>query len=129
VDEFIDRLDAGLDTVLGQGGVNLSGGQKQRLCIARAILKKPRILILDDSTSALDTATEQKINDGLKDALPDMTKIIISQRISSVSHGDQIIILDDGRVNAVGTHDELLNHNEIYRDIFESQQKGGGLLA
>ena len=129
VDEFIDRLDAGLDTVLGQGGVNLSGGQKQRLCIARAILKKPRILILDDSTSALDTATEQKINDGLKDALPDMTKIIISQRISSVSHGDQIIILDDGKVNAVGTHDELLSHNEIYRDIFESQQKGRGLLA
>lgn len=129
VDEFIDRLDAGLDTVLGQGGVNLSGGQKQRLCIARAILKKPRILILDDSTSALDTATEQKINDGLRAALPDMTKIIISQRISSVSHGDQIIILDDGKVNAVGTHDELLNNNEIYRDIFESQQKGGGLLA
>ncbi len=129
VDEFIDRLDAGLDTVLGQGGVNLSGGQKQRLCIARAILKKPRILILDDSTSALDTATEQKINDGLRAALPDMTKIIISQRISSVSHGDQIIVLDDGKVNAVGTHDELLNNNEIYRDIFESQQKGGGLLA
>ena len=129
VDEFIDRLDDGYDTVLGQGGVNLSGGQKQRLCIARAILKKPRILILDDSTSALDTATEQKINDGLKDALPDMTKIIISQRISSVSHGDQIIVLDDGRVNAVGTHEELLRDNEIYRDIFESQQKGGGLSS
>nr|WP_288826197.1 ABC transporter ATP-binding protein [uncultured Clostridium sp.] len=129
VDEFIDRLEDGYDTVLGQGGVNLSGGQKQRLCIARAILKKPRILILDDSTSALDTATEQKINDGLKDALPDMTKIIISQRISSVSHGDQIIVLDDGRVNAVGTHEELLRDNEIYRDIFESQQKGGGLSS
>jgi len=129
VDEFIDRLEDGYDTVLGQGGVNLSGGQKQRLCIARAILKKPRILILDDSTSALDTATEQKINDGLKDALPDMTKIIISQRISSVSHGDQIIILDDGRVNAVGTHEKLLRDNEIYRDIFESQQKGGGLSS
>ncbi len=129
VDEFIDRLEDGYDTVLGQGGVNLSGGQKQRLCIARAILKKPRILILDDSTSALDTATEQKINDGLKDALPDMTKIIISQRISSVSHGDQIIILDDGRVNAIGTHEKLLRDNEIYRDIFESQQKGGGLSS
>lgn len=129
VDEFIDRLEDEYDTVLGQGGVNLSGGQKQRLCIARAILKKPRILILDDSTSALDTATEQKINDGLKDALPDMTKIIISQRISSVSHGDQIIVLDDGRVNAVGTHEELLKDNEIYRDIFESQQKGGGLSS
>lgn len=129
VDEFIDRLEDGYDTVLGQGGVNLSGGQKQRLCIARAILKKPRILILDDSTSALDTATEQKINDGLKDALPDMTKIIISQRISSVSHGDQIIVLDDGRVNAAGTHEELLRDNEIYRDIFESQQKGGGLSS
>ncbi|MDF2889171.1 MAG: transporter related protein [Lacrimispora sp.] len=129
VDEFIDRLEDGYDTVLGQGGVNLSGGQKQRLCIARAIIKKPKILILDDSTSALDTATEQKINDGLKDALPDMTKIIISQRISSVSHGDQIIVLDDGRVNAVGTHEELINDNEIYGDIFESQQKGGGLSS
>lgn len=129
VDEFIDRLDNGYDTVLGQGGVNLSGGQKQRLCIARAVIKRPRILILDDSTSALDTATEQKINEALKDSLPDMTKIIISQRISSVSHGDQIIVLDDGRVNATGTHKELLKNNEIYRDIFESQQKGGGLLA
>ena len=129
VDEFIDRLDNGYDTVLGQGGVNLSGGQKQRLCIARAVLKKPRILILDDSTSALDTATEQKINEALKESLPDMTKIIISQRISSVSHGDQIIVLGDGRVNATGTHEELLENNEIYRDIFESQQKGGGLSA
>ncbi|MDW2796317.1 ABC transporter ATP-binding protein [Clostridium boliviensis] len=129
VDEFIDRLDNGYDTVLGQGGVNLSGGQKQRLCIARAVLKKPRILILDDSTSALDTATEQKINEALKESLPDMTKIIISQRISSVSHGDQIIVLGDGRVNAAGTHEELLENNEIYRDIFESQQKGGGLSA
>lgn len=127
VDEFIDRLEQGYDTVLGQGGVNLSGGQKQRLCIARAIIKKPKILILDDSTSALDTATEQKINDGLKEALPDMTKIIISQRISSVAHGDQIIVLHDGKVNAVGTHETLLKENEIYRDIYESQQKGGGL--
>ncbi|WP_143322330.1 ABC transporter ATP-binding protein [Clostridium sp. HBUAS56010] len=125
VDEFLDRLDAGYDTELGQGGVNVSGGQKQRLCIARAILKSPKVLILDDSTSALDTATEAKIQEGLAKTLPDTTKIIISQRITSIMHADQIIILDDGKVNAIGIHEELLNSNEIYRDIYESQQKGG----
>lgn len=125
VDEFIDRLDAGYDTELGQGGVNVSGGQKQRLCIARAILKAPRVLILDDSTSALDTATEAKIQEGLKKFLPDMTKLIISQRISSVMHADQIIILDDGKINAIGKHEHLLAGNEIYQDIYFSQQKGG----
>lgn len=125
VDEFLDRLDAGYDTELGQGGVNVSGGQKQRLCIARAILKSPKVLILDDSTSALDTATEAKIQEGLAKTLPDTTKIIISQRITSIMHADQIIILDDGKVNAIGIHEELLNRNEIYRDIYESQQKGG----
>jgi len=125
VDEFIGRLDQGCDTELGQGGVNVSGGQKQRLCIARAILKEPKVLILDDSTSALDTATEARIKEGLEKALPDMTKIIISQRISSVMYADQIIILDDGKINEIGTHEELLAHNEIYQDIYYSQQKGG----
>ncbi len=125
VNEFIGRLDHGYDTELGQGGVNVSGGQKQRLCIARAILKAPKVLILDDSTSALDTETEAKIKEGLEKSLPGMTKIIISQRISSIMDADQIIILDDGKINAVGTHDQLLADNEIYQDIYFSQQKGG----
>lgn len=127
VNEFIDRLDNGYDTDLGQGGVNVSGGQKQRLCIARAILKAPKVLILDDSTSAVDTATEAKIREGLEKVLPDMTKIIIAQRISSIMHADQIIILDDGKINAIGTHEQLLTDNEIYQDIYFSQQKGGNL--
>ena len=127
VNEFIDRLDNGYDTDLGQGGVNVSGGQKQRLCIARAILKAPKVLILDDSTSAVDTATEAKIREGLEQELPDMTKIIIAQRISSIMHADQIIILDDGKINAIGTHEQLLANNEIYQDIYYSQQKGGNL--
>jgi ATP-binding cassette subfamily B multidrug efflux pump len=126
VNEFIDRLDHGYNTELGQGGVNVSGGQKQRLCIARAILKAPKVLILDDSTSALDTETEAKIKEGLEKSLPGMTKIIISQRISSIMDADQIIILDDGKINAIGTHDKLLADNEIYQDIYFSQQKGGG---
>lgn len=125
VDEFIDRLEDGYNTELGQGGVNVSGGQKQRLCIARAILKAPKVLILDDSTSALDTATEAKIKDGLEKTLPETTKIIISQRITSIMHADQIIILDDGRINAIGNHEQLLEENEIYQDIYYSQQKGG----
>ena len=127
VDEFIDRLEKGYDTDLGQGGVNVSGGQKQRLCIARAILKHPKVLILDDSTSAVDTATEKKIREGLARKLPDMTKIIIAQRISSVLHADQIVILDDGRINAVGTHEQLLSENQIYQEIYYSQQEGGQL--
>jgi len=126
VNEFIGRLDHGYDTELGQGGVNVSGGQKQRLCIARAILKAPKVLILDDSTSALDTETEAKIKEGLEKSLPGMTKIIISQRITSIMDADQIIILDDGKINAIGTHDQLLADNEIYQDIYFSQQKGGG---
>ena len=125
VNEFLDRLEHGYETELGQGGVNVSGGQKQRLCIARAILKEPKVLILDDSTSALDTATEAKIKEGLEKELPGMIKIMISQRISSVMNADQIIILDDGRINGIGTHDKLLKENEIYQDIFYSQQKGG----
>ena len=127
VDEFIDRLEHGYDTELGQGGVNVSGGQKQRLCIARAILKKPKVLILDDSTSAVDTATEAKIREGLAESLPGATKIIIAQRITSVLHADQIIILEDGRINAVGSHETLLASNQIYQDIYYSQQEGANL--
>lgn len=123
-DEFISGLKYGYETELGQGGVNLSGGQKQRLCIARALLKKPKILILDDSTSAVDTATEAKIREGLASYLPETTKLIIAQRISSVSHADKIVILDNGKIDAIGSHESLLSNNEIYRDIYESQRKG-----
>ena len=123
-DEFVDRLPQGYETEMGQGGVNVSGGQKQRLCIARALLKKPKVLILDDSTSAVDTATESSIRERMKEYLPDMTKIIIAQRISSVRHADQIIILDDGKVNDIGTHETLLERNEIYRQIYDSQKEG-----
>mgnify|MGYP000803649278 CR=1 FL=1 len=115
------------DTYIEQGGTNVSGGQKQRLCIARAILKHPKVLILDDSTSAVDTATEKRIREGLSEKLPDMTKIIIAQRISSVLHADQIVILDDGRIDAVGTHEQLLSENRIYQEIYYSQQEGGQL--
>lgn len=124
VDEFVDRLENGYETELGQGGVNVSGGQKQRLCIARAILKYPKVLILDDSTSAVDTATEAKIREGLRRKLPHMTKIVIAQRISSVRDADQILILDDGRINGIGTHEELLKTNKIYQEIYESQKEG-----
>ncbi len=127
VDEFIGRLENGYDTDLGQGGVNVSGGQKQRLCIARAILKKPRVLILDDSTSAVDMVTEAKIREGLAHCLPHTTKIIIAQRISSVLNADQIVILDNGRINEVGDHWSLLEHNHIYQEIYYSQQEGAGL--
>lgn len=127
VDEFIDRLDRGYDTELGQGGVNVSGGQKQRLCIARAILKSPKVMIMDDSTSAVDTATEAKIRDGLAKSLPGTTKIIIAQRISSVVHADQIILLEDGRIAGTGSHDTLLSDNEIYQEIYYSQQEGANL--
>ncbi len=123
-DEFLERMPNGLDTDLGQGGVNVSGGQKQRLCIARTLLKHPKILIFDDSTSAVDTATEAKIRTALS-ALPDMTKIIIAQRLTSVMHTDQIIILDDGKIHAIGTHQELLEHDPIYQEIYASQMKGG----
>ncbi len=124
VDEFLDRLPAGYESEMGQGGVNVSGGQKQRICIARAILKKPKVLILDDSTSAVDTATEGRIREELAKKLPDMTKLVIAQRISSVKHADQIIILDKGCVNAIGTHEELLRTNKIYQEIYESQKEG-----
>ena len=127
VDEFIGRLENGYDTEMGQGGVNVSGGQKQRLCIARAILKEPKVLILDDSTSAVDTATEGKIREGLAKSLPDTTKIIIAQRITSVMDADRIFILDDGRLVASGTHESLLASNAIYQDIYYSQQEGANL--
>ncbi len=123
-DEFLERMPEGLDTELGQGADNLSGGQKQRLCIARALLQKPKILIFDDSTSAVDTATEQKIRTALG-KLTDVTKIIIAQRITSVIHTDQIVILEDGKIHAAGTHRELLERDPIYQEIYASQMKGG----
>ena len=127
VDEFIDRLERGYDTELDQGGVNVSGGQKQRLGIARAILKSPKVMILDDSTSAVDTATEARIREGLAQYMPGTTKIIIAQRISSVLHADQIIILEDGKINASGSHETLLANNRIYQEIYYSQQEGANL--
>lgn len=126
VDEFLQNFPQGYETYLGQGGVNVSGGQKQRLCIARALLKHPRVLIFDDSTSAVDTATEASIREGLA-SLKDTTKIIIAQRVSSVMHADQIIILDDGKVHAIGTHEDLLAQDPIYQDIYTSQLEGAGL--
>ena len=122
-DEFIKSFPDGYDTDLGQGGVNVSGGQKQRLCIARALLKKPKIMILDDSTSAVDTATDAKIRKGLKEHASEMTTIIIAQRISSVEDCDKIVVLDDGKINAVGTHGELLQTCSIYQEVYHSQQK------
>ena len=124
-DEFISAMPDGYDTHIEQGGTNVSGGQKQRLCIARALLKKPKVLILDDSTSAVDTRTDAQIQQALSTYIPDTTKIIIAQRISSVQNADRIVVLDDGRIDAVGCHDELLRTCEIYREVYESQQKGG----
>ncbi len=125
-DEFIDRLPEGYDTRIERGGANVSGGQKQRLCIARALLKNPKILILDDSTSAVDTATDAKIQKAFASQIPGTTKIIIAQRISSVEHADRILVLENGRINGFDTHEKLLETNAIYRDIYESQVKGGG---
>ena len=124
-DDFIRAFPDGYETHIEQGGTNVSGGQKQRLCIARAILRKPKILILDDSTSAVDTKTDALIRKAFREEIPDTTKIIIAQRISSVMDADQIIVMDNGRINACGTHEELMATNEIYREVYESQQKGG----
>jgi len=124
--EFIEGFPQGYDTFIEQGGSNVSGGQKQRLCIARAILKKPKILILDDSTSAVDTRTDALIREGMKKIIPGTTTFIIAQRVSSVMDADKIIVLDGGRVNGFGTHDELMQTNEIYREVYTSQTKGGG---
>lgn len=123
-DEFVRSFPNGYETDLGQGGVNVSGGQKQRLCIARALLKKPKIIILDDSTSAVDTATDEKIRSEFKKKLADTTTIIIAQRISSVKDADKIVVMNDGKIDGIGTHDELMQTNEIYREVYTSQQKG-----
>ena len=123
-DEFIERFEDGYQTYLEQGGSNVSGGQKQRLCIARALLKKPKILILDDSTSAVDTATDASIQESFNQRIPDTTKIIISQRISSVQNASRIIVLNDGVVDGFDSHEQLLKTNEIYRTIYETQMKG-----
>lgn len=124
--DFIENFENKYDTYIEQGGNNVSGGQKQRLCIARALLKKPNILILDDSTSAVDTATDAKIRKAFREDIPETTKIIIAQRISSVMDSDRIIVMEDGAINGLGTHEELLATNEIYREVYESQTKGGG---
>lgn len=125
-DEFINRMENGYDTYIEQSGNNVSGGQKQRLCIARALLKQPKILILDDSTSAVDTATDQKIRNALAKEAPETTKIIIAQRISSIQDADRIIVFDDGKINQIGKHSELIETNDIYKDIYESQTQGSG---
>lgn len=125
-DEFIRKFPEGYNTYIEQGGSNVSGGQKQRLCIARALLKKPKVLILDDSTSAVDTATDARIRRAFREEIPDTTKFIIAQRISSVQDADRIIVMEEGRVHGFGTHEELLKNNEIYREVYESQTQGGG---
>jgi ATP-binding cassette subfamily B protein len=122
--DFIMGFPDGYDTDLGQGGVNVSGGQKQRLCIARALLKKPKIIILDDSTSAVDTATDSSIRQAFREKLGDTTTIIIAQRISSVKDADRIIVMDNGRITDIGTHEQLLETSSIYREVYDSQQKG-----
>ena len=124
-DEFIEQMPDKYDTYIERGGAKVSGGQKQRLCIARALLKKPKILILDDSTSAVDTKTDAMIRKAFREEIPDTTKLIIAQRISSVQDADRIIVLNNGEVNGIGTHDELMENNEIYREVFESQTKAG----
>ena len=123
--DFIESFPDGYDTHIEQGGTNVSGGQKQRLCIARALLKKPKILILDDSTSAVDTRTDAMIRQAFRDEIPDTTKLIIAQRVASVQDADMIIVLDNGQLSAVGTHDQLLQSSQIYREVYESQKKGG----
>ena len=123
-DGFIKEFPDGYDTHIEEGGTNVSGGQKQRLCIARALIKHPKILILDDSTSAVDTKTDSLIRKAFREEIPDVTKIIIAQRVSSVEDCDKIIVMEDGKINGVGTHEELLKSNNIYREVYESQVKG-----
>ena len=123
-DEFIERLKDGYDTHIDQGGANVSGGQKQRLCIARALLKNPKILILDDSTSAVDTKTDALIQKSLANLLPQTTKIIISQRVSSIQNADKIVVMNDGQIVSIGTHDQLIKSCKIYQEIYKSQMGG-----
>ena len=123
-DEFIQQLPGGYDYVISRGGTNVSGGQKQRLCIARALIKKPKIVIMDDSTSAVDTATDARLREAIHRELKDTTSIIIAQRITSIADCDMIIVMDDGHISDVGTHDELMKKSEIYREVYQSQQKG-----
>lgn len=123
-DEFIMQFPDGYNTYIEEGGTNVSGGQKQRLCIARALLKHPKILILDDSTSAVDTKTDSLIQTAFKTEIPDTTKIIIAQRISSIENCDKIVVMDNGQIDGIGTHEELLKSNEIYKEVCESQMKG-----
>jgi len=125
-DEFIQKMENGYDTYIEQGGTNVSGGQRQRLCIARALLKNPKILILDDSTSAVDMKTDAMIRQAFKEEIPNTTKIIIAQRIASVQDADQIIVMDDGKLSAMGNHDYLMENSDIYREVYESQNKQGG---
>ena len=125
-DEFIERMPKKYDTWIEQGGTNVSGGQRQRLCIARALLKKPKVLILDDSTSAVDTATDAKIKQAFAQKIPGTTKLIVSQRISSIQDADRIIVLEDGKVSGFDTHENLMQNNKVYREICEVQMQGGG---
>jgi len=124
--DFIMSFPDGYDTLIEEGGTNVSGGQRQRLCIARALIKKPKVLILDDSTSAVDTKTDASIRRAFKDEIPNTTKLIIAQRISSVQDADRIIVMENGRIDAVGTHDQLLSSNRIYEEVYTSQIQGGG---
>ncbi len=125
-DGIVKEKEGQLQSVVEQGGANFSGGQKQRICLARAILKNPKILILDDSTSAVDTKTDHLIRQGLRNDLPEITKIVIAQRISSIQDADQIIIMDDGKIDAIGDHDYLMKHNEIYQEVYNTQNAIGG---
>ena len=125
-DEFINSFPNKYDSYIEQGGTNVSGGQKQRLCIARALLKNPKIIIFDDSTSAVDTKTDAMIRKGLKEYIPETTKLIIAQRIASVEEADKIIVMDNGKISGIGTHEELLKSNAIYQEVYESQNKVGG---
>ena len=125
-DEFIEKMSGKYEAHIDQGGANLSGGQRQRLCIARALIKKPKIIIFDDSTSAVDTATDAKIRKAMNEEIPETTIFIIAQRISSVMNADRIIVMDDGKISAIGTHEELLASSEIYKDVYGSQTGGTG---
>ena len=125
-DDFIEKMPDKYNTYIEQGGTNVSGGQKQRLCIARALLKKPKVLILDDSTSAVDTATDARIRRAFAEEIPDTTKLIIAQRISSIQSADRIIVMDEGKISGFGTHEELMKTNAIYQEVYNSQIKGGG---